>query len=714
MTNNVYKLGPRVLLLSGALLMQGILTRGQALRDSASSHSTVGATHFLWYTGHWSKTQKNVFIIDKSGATGNGGGGAGGFGGGASAGTGGGGTGSGGNSGGGTITIGPDGSVQMSGGTVDAWNKKIDDAEQSADNYLQILNNQGDNLEPSTHKLYEMLKPDADSQKQQIAALKIDPKQDILSQGKPDKPVSNMDAATAYCKSAKADYDQVMAFYKDHVKNHDADLNVPMPPGFEYECATCDTTIAQVYASTINNFIRDFMHPEDSIIRKGFEILHQVALGESHLQVALTADEYSALFSPNMKDPSKSGPCSYIDMTALSNAVNQTIRHLYLRAQKLVRDNKNNFRAIEAVSRTYLTIARQWQLTNGDQGGFEDMFPLMQEIVGKAIDFYVQKFKNNDWREIGNLTHILALFRQQALFGGERNNDKATDEYLADLQRVINGFELSVEMEIKVGNGPSYEYAHVKGKCHIIPEFSRDKNQCYKWVVADENGPTESLGFYKKKNLQSIDFDLITNERVSPPPIPKMTYTGTKFYTALLRNLSMDFCNPGHDTIMLSGFIPNPPSAGTWVIPNMGKQNMGLNNMEQFFESIEDKKKMEGEAQKQSDEMQQKGEEIRAKIEALQQDANMQKSGQNGNQPNNMEKIQELREQMEALSTNSALGMMLYVDFLLPVQNNDQTLVKHVYDAKDINPEEAPAIMIGNYTIRIENKQNGPTKKPPK
>jgi hypothetical protein len=674
-----------------------MLTCGQTLKDGASSHSATGNTQFLWYTGHWSKTNKNQFIVDKNSGVGSGVGGAAGS--------------SGGSGGGGTITIGSDGSVQMSGATVDAWNKKMDEAEQSADQYLQLLNNPGDNLEPSTHRFYELLRPDAEAQKQQVAALKIDPKQDILTPGQAGKPASNFDAAAAYCKSVRSDYDQVMAFYKDHVKDHDADLNVPLPPGFEYECATCDSNIRNVYASTINNYIRDFMHPEDSIIRKGAEILHQVALGQSHLQVAMSADDYSALFNPNTKDPSKSGPCSYIDMTELSNAVNQTIRHLYLRAKKLVTDNQKNFRAAEAVSRTFMIIARQWELSSGGHSGYEEMYPVIQETVGKAIDFYVQKLKNNDWREIGNLTYILSLFRQQALFGGA-NNDKATDEFLADLQKVINGFELSVEMEIKVGNGPSYEYAHVKGKCHIIPEFSRDTDQCYKWVVADDNGPTESLGFYKKKNLQSIDFDVITNERVSPPQIPKMTYTGTKYYTALLRNLSMDFCNPGHDTIMLSGFVPNPPSKGTWVIPNVGKQNMGLNNMEQFFESMEEKKKLEesGEAQKQSDEMQQKAEQLRAKMEALQKDASLQNSGQGGN-PNNMEKIQELREQMEALSTNSALGMMLYIDFLLPVQNNDMTLVKHVYDAKEINPEEAPAIMIGNYSIQIQNKQNGPTKK---
>jgi hypothetical protein len=679
--------GTRLLILSSVLLMQGVLIQGQALRDSASSQPAMEATHFLWYTGHWSKTNKNQFIIDKNKGVGTGVGG------------------------GGTITIGSDGSVQMSGGTVDAWNKRMNEAEQSADQYLQILDNAGDNLEPSTHKFYELLKPDAEEQKQQIAALKIDPKQDILTPGKPDKPASNFDAATAYCKSVKSDYEQVMAFYKDHVKDHDGDLNVPMPPGFEYECASCDSNIRKVYASTIDNYIRDFLHPEDSIIRKGYEILHLIALGQSYLQVSMSADEYSALFSPNKNDPSKSGPCSYIDMTALSNAVNETVRHLYLRARKLVMANKNNFRASEAVSRTFMIIARQRELTSGGNSGYEEVFPVIQEMVGKAIDFYVQKFKNNDWREIGNLTYILSLFRQQALLGGA--NDKETDEFFADLQRVINGFELSVEMEIKVGNGPSYEYAHVKGKCHIIPEFNRDTNQCYKWVVADDNGPTEALGFYKKKNLQSIDFDVIANERVSPPQIPKMTYTGTKYYTALLRNLSMDFCNPGHDTIMLSGFVPNPPSKGTWLIPNVGKQNMGLNNMEQFFESMEEKKKMEesGEAQKQSDEMQKQAEQLRAKMEALQKDAGLQKTGQGGNQPNYMEQIQELREQMEALSTNSALGIMLYVDFLLPVQNNDMTLVKHVYDAKEINPEEAPAIMIGNYSILIQNKQNGPTKK---
>ncbi|HVU57562.1 MAG TPA: hypothetical protein VHD83_21010 [Puia sp.] len=659
----------------------------------ASAAGQTSDTHyFLWFKGHWNKNKKNEFVIEgladstlsglpSGGAAGNPGG---------------------------SITIDPDGSLHPHTGAADSWNKWVDNAIQSEDGFIQVLSDPRENIEPATYHFYQTLLPDAQQRKQQLQDYKIDPAKDMLMGEKPAPlpPAKTLaDVVGDYCKQARPDYDQVMNFYKDHIKGHGNDLNSPPPPAFEYSCYACDSNLRKVYDTTIEHYVRDFLHPEDNIIRKGLDILHNMALIGLEPGGGVNVDLYDALFYHNKKDPSGSGACAYLSVSELYQAVFETLHHLYYRAEKLVLTNNKNFKAASAIIRTYITVAREWELLSGSETAFSSIQPELAGLIKRNIDFYFDAFKHNDWRTIGNIPFILSLYREEGMFN--EGNDQDFQEYLPQLQKICNGFKLSIEMDIKIGQNGGYRLAHVKGDCHIMPYFMQDSNQCYKWVVADEDN-LDGLGFYKPSQKQTIDCQLINNELIVPPNAPKPVYIGTRKYTTELRSLSMDFCHPGHDTIMLTGFTPNPKTAGTFQLPYVPPQNMGLGGLESFFEDVMAKKRLaeDGEARQAAGEVKEQGEDLKRQAEALQ--AQMGK----GHDAATLEKLRELAGKARGMTTNAVVGKLMYLDFLLPVQNNNSVLIDKVYDAKEVNPKLAEVVVYGRYTVHIENNGNGKTKKP--
>ena len=663
-------------------------TLGLLLFMSAADGQSAPAdtSHFLWFTGHWSKTKKNTFIIAAASGDPDG----------SSPGA----TSSAGDNN--SVTINPDGSVQMSGSGIDDWNKRMDKAAKSEEDFIHQLEDPKDNLDPVTHQFNQLLDSGAQKRLQQVKDLKIDAKQDVLS---PDtKPGQSGSSASGqstddYCRKVKADYDEVIVWWKAHRKDKDGDLKYPPPPEFEYDCYACDTNIQNSYQQQIDKYADDFFHPEEDLIRKATAIMHELSLdlweGSKQYGNVVVSQSFH------------SSPCAYMDVEALAKAVYDISYHAFARGDKMRRDNSKNYKALSAIVQTWCRGARQFMLLSGakveDPGLAE-----MSGMAGYGVEHYYNKFRQNDWRQIGNYPYLLDLMRTGALLSGN-TDDTFFQKYLQQLQRIWNGFKLTVEMDIKIGKDGGYRIAHVKGEGHIIPAFQRDSNQCYKWVMADENSMT-IFGFYKPSALQTIDCNLIDNEMITPPQAPRMTYVGTKYYKANLQSLSMDFCNPGHDTIVLSGFNPNPMTGGLWQVPMAGQVNLGVNGLEQFFESVQEKKKLadDGEAQRAADQMKQQAEQLKAQMETL-------KSQMSGPlSKDSYEKIMEKFNQARSLSGAGAVAKMLWLDFILSVKNNDPVLVDKKYDAKEINPQESAAIIYGYYTVHIENTGAGKTKSAPK
>jgi len=625
---------------------------------------------FLWFTGRWSSTKKNAFIVTGQSSDAIAVGSASSAGGTSATGT-------------TTVTVENDGSVHINGAGIDEWNRRVRQAAQSEQRFIRQLEDPADNLDPATDHFYQLMLPDAQQRMQEFEELRIDADQDILNPARAKPTDEN-------CRQMKADYDEVIAWWKAHRHDKYDALTYPPPPAFEYNCYACDTGMKKVYQETIDNYVRDFFHPEDDLARKGLAVMK--AMGTSIYNTGGTGG-YPVTGST---------PCSYFSMDDIAGAVYDITRHAFARADKMMRENRKNFKVVEAVSRTWFKAVRKLESISGASGIEDNGMMEIAATLALAVDHYTTELRQNDWRQIGNIPFIVGLMHEEALIGG---SESGFVDFLTRLQKIWNGFKLTIEMDIKVGKNGGYEIEHLKGEGHIIPAFQQDSNQCYKWVMADENR-VDNQGFYMSSALQTIDCNLLDAEVIVPGDRPK--YVGTKFYRATLKSLSMDFCNPGHDTIMLTNMYPNPMTAGIWQYP-VGSLNLGDNNIDEFFQSLSDRKRLvaDGEAKQAAAQLKQQGEQLVAQMQAL-------KSQMGGPQAAaSYEKMMEMKNKAHALTTTSVAGKSLYIDFLLPVHNNNPVLVDKRFDAKEINPAESNVIVYGYYTIHIENDGNGRSKTSP-
>jgi hypothetical protein len=160
---------------------------------------------------------------------------------------------------------------------------------------------------------------------------------------------------------------------------------------------------------------------------------------------------------------------------------------------------------------------------------------------------------------------------------------------------------------------------------------------------------------------------------------------------------------------MLTNFYPNPTTAGLWEMPDAGRLNLGDYYVDEFFQSVAEQKRLvtDGEARKAADQMKQQAQQLVAQMQALK----TQMGGAQG--AANYEKMMEMAQKARSLPTAPVAGKLLYIDFTLPVQNNNAVLVDKRFDAKEINPGESAVIVYGYYTIHIENDGNAKQKVTP-
>jgi len=663
-----------------------ILPANNLFAQSTSDSNTIAFDHahqFLWFKGHWNPINKKQFILDKDTSAPGG-----------MAPT------------GGTILIEPGGGVQMKTSSIEEWNKKMDAAIKVAGEWESNLEKPG-SADLASYDLNQLLLPEAKADKATYTNYKIDPKTNILNPEDEKQAMNRLVGnVAAYCEKFKPKYDEIIAFWKAHKKDKDADLSVPPPPEFEYNCYACDSNLRKVYDTTIEHYVRDFFHPEDNYIREGLDAIRSFALmgiGPAGEGTTAEFDPVIDLFHTNKKDPSKSGVCSYLDIYQLNTAVGDILLHAYRRSMELLRRYHKDFRAVTSIAKVVLAALRDWALFGGNCNE-QDAFDQLSGLLASNIDFYMSKLRQHDWKQLANIPFILGLMREQALLAGN-NGDGGLKDLLSLVTKIMNGFHLSIDMDIKIGKDGGYMLCHLKGESKIAIDFVQNENQCYRWVVVEDQ-PKEIFEGLKepvKKQLQKIEVDLLANEIIAPSAL-KPVYAGTKKYYALLKNLKMDFCNPGDDSIIVSGFVASPNvSAGTWTIPYSPPAPLGINGLDHFFQ---DQQKMQelaesGQAQAGADKMQQQAKEMTAKMKALASQMG------NGRTPADLEKFMQLQKmatQEMDLSNATSINPILAISFKIPVENNI-TLVDKRFDAKTLSPKEAEVIVYGNYAIKIEYRK---------
>jgi hypothetical protein len=661
-------------------------------QDLFSDDSTLDPAHqFLWFKGHWNTSNKKQFIIDNNTAAG---------------------TSANSSSPAGTVTVDDDGSVHLQSGNVDKWNKKIDEAQKIIDDWESKLENPV-SADVTTYDLNKILLTDVIKDKEEYKGYKVDPKADILGQSKEKQRMNNVvNNYSAYCEQMKPSYDRIINFWNTHQHDKGPDLNIPVPPEFEYSCYACDSNLRKNKDSLIEQYVRDFFQPEDSLVRSGYSILgtfNVLGIGSENGKVVDGIEPVLDLFHTDKKDPSKSGPCSYLDFYRLCEAIKGIREHLYERAIELYKRNKNNFKAAEAIIRVCLRAGSDQVQLTGSGNADDNILSELPKLLDLSIDYYLGKLKAHDWKELGNIPFIYSLIREKGLLGADV---EAQSNEMMELENVLTGFRIYIDMDIKVGKGGGYVLCHLKGKAKIAPDFEQEENQCYSWVVTEDDpkivkywlgGQKYLIAKYPvKKNTQQIILDLLANQIVAPSPIVPV-YAGTKQYQTILKSLRMDFCHPDDDSILLTSFVPFPDvRAGIWKIPQSRPVAMGINSLDTYFRDVKKTEQIgkSGELQEQVALMKDEAEQLKTKMATLQSQMG---NGRNKDNLGTYVELQKSLTQAEDMGNNEKISPAMYIVFKLPTQNNN-VLVDKTYNAAEINPSLSQAIVYGKFSVNIKHE----------
>ncbi|HSN08943.1 MAG TPA: hypothetical protein VLS85_07885, partial [Hanamia sp.] len=331
-----------------------------ASKDSISVDSThrlnddYFKTHFLWFTGHWND-KKNVFtttpntqsIFDTTSTIGGGGI---------------------------TITASPQGTVNIQSSNADEWNKKVDNGLKELQKFEDELKAPSTDAKEWGHHFEEVTLPVLDGLQKEWKGYKIDSKQ-LLSVKQDEKEIEQQrgkelrTSLFANCEKMKPEYERIMAFYKAHKHDGDADLTYPPPPAYTYQCYSCDTSLEQSYQKQDEIYAEKFFKPESEMIKTCLGMMHDMALlgvdkglperGGSNYDLGSII--YDA-FNGSSNDPSKNGPCSYMHYDELNKVVTFLIMRNYFKAVKLFKDYKKNIQTARAVIRTLLSATRDAEL----------------------------------------------------------------------------------------------------------------------------------------------------------------------------------------------------------------------------------------------------------------------------------------------------------------------------------------------------------------
>ncbi|MDE3184733.1 MAG: hypothetical protein KGM16_15045 [Bacteroidota bacterium] len=662
-------------------LLFALSVTAQKQVPKADSLINLKHTSLLWFTGHWKSN--NLFAtnnhIDSSGDY--------------IYSTGGSGT---------NLTVSTDGSISIESKDIDGWNKKIETGLNNLEKYENELQAPANKVNEWSYHFNEVTLPVLDDLKEEWKTYKINGK--VLVDTKPDnqKDIANVkgkakkDTIFKKCSENKPEFHKTMAFYKAHKHDKDAELTYPPPPAYSNQCVSCDTSLEKLYHWQDSVYANKFFEPESDMIKFCIGLMRDIELmGIKDGLPNRTDNKYdmeSILYDAFnwSKDPSKSGPCAYMDYSDLKNAVDFLVNREYRKAEKLFKDYNKNVETARPVIKVYLSAIRQMELwgenTDENRGLAE-----CAALIDRVEEYYTNKlFHEHDWSQLANIPFIFGLERQRQLLGGQES------DLTQKMTKLLNSFILQIEMDVKEGTQGGYALAHLKGEEKITPEFDYDNDTCYRWVLIKGNN---NLGFPKKKPSQQIVCDLLDNELVGPGPRPE--YIGTKRYYTILYGLKMDYCHAGKDSIFLSSFVPQPNAlAGTWRVPMSPPVPLGINDVDGLFQDVNKRVELvrSGKAKQQAEIMKEQGEQIAAQMKAIQKKMG---NGRSASNISDYQKIRDLATQAMSLGTNQNVAPILYIDFPLQIQKLTTTLHNIRFDAKKINPQESEVIVYGYYTIKV-------------
>lgn len=617
-----------------------------------------------WFVGHW--VDKKTFKIDST-INGKGGGG-------------------------GTATVKANGTLDISTPESKDLDRRFNEAIKAIDDKekaitLAIKEEEG---------MYQFTL--ANKSKKELEKIKEDYKELVSKINvTPPPPSPNDDLASALAKKCTAfapEYHRIIDFYKAHKKDKHPHFDLPAPPVADYfNCWGCDTAKQIEFDTLSNRYVRDFFKD----LRKDVNFL--LAQTQTMEAMGIGGTVSRDVIDPVLKDAfdstkSHHGACSYISYYDMSMALDFYLNRGMQMVDQLWKDNRKNYGAIVPVMKICLASYQQHAAFAGSTAEAEvDQIKTLAAPMEDLYDTLTNLlFKQKDYKLIGSIPFMIRLQSDILILTGGGVNENGSlffgDRYSPkyDLNALLGfpRFELTVELETKIGEKGNYTITHLKSKSKVIAELN-DK-ECVKFTLA-------------KKEEEKIKADLITNEAIAPGP--HGVYVGTKTYTSQSPIFKIRFCKidgvPEGDSLYLSTFVPLAPDKGNWNV--QGKlAPLGINSADRLFINIDqlknDAENIKPEIdQKQLEEIKKKALEMAAKMNAMKAKGNFDPL-----------KMGEMVKQMmnnthSIVETNTS--QLMRIKLPLKVTNMDAMVINQRFDAREINPSIAQPIVYAYLTIKL-------------
>ncbi len=603
----------------------------------------------------------------------------------------------------GTVTV-KDGAFDISTPEKEAFEKNMNDALKT----LEDNENEISKTIKETQGIYQFNL--ADRSIKELEKVKEDVKEIIEDKNTPP-PVKPSDAGdqafendlTSMCNSIKPEYLRIINFYKAHKSEKNPHFDLPPPPVADYfNCWGCDTAKMADFERLSHQYRDDFfkdMRKDVNLLLTMMGKMEGYGLG-SHPEYFGGTNETAK----NAFDSTKShiGPCAYISYYDMCKALNFYQERAVQMLSQLWNDNINNYGAYKVVLNLCMA-SYQTRVAMGlvhMDADFKE-YLIQQKKWAKPIEGLYDSltmllFEKKDYSLMRTIPAMMGLYQSIIMFLDVRDSQTGAilfdmDGYVPkhNIQELIGfpNFELTVELDTKIGEKGSYTIAHLKSKSKVIVEL--DDKECVKFSLAN-------------KEEDKIKADIITNEAISPSP--HGIYVGTKTYTSQSPIFKIRFCPmegvPTGDSIYLSTFVPLAPDKGNWNV--QGKlAPLGINQADRLFINIDelknDAQNIKPEAdQKQLDDIKKNSLEMADKIKAMQAAGNLDPM-----------KMAEMVKQMMSNSTavvETQTSELMRIRLPLKVTNKDKILINQRFDAKAINPQISQPIVYAYLTIKLVHK----------
>jgi hypothetical protein len=325
-------------------------------------------------------------------------------------------------------------------------------------------------------------------------------------------------------------YDDVISYVLSVKGKEPGDAPRPPQSDFSY-CAPCRDKNDKAREKEVDDYISRYF-TED----------------REHIQKALRVIRYFQ-YRQSKKLPYDSVAASTME-PRMTQALAEIADYMQKKAIKVWNQYKSDGPSLPFMAELFVSVRRNLELlgmsTRQDFPPSSEVFSHTMTGISKHLSKALQE---KNYPVLLNVRWIIALYRQAELLGvSDVTAEKPLHEYLSATR-----FEMKMDATARIGGNGISQFAKITGSnfYRAIPD-----TQCIlRWHLIS---PDTTKMVYK---LEDVGMEA---------PGSSMSYVGTRKWKAAPANITLDFCHPERDTLLLNGFQPDGKE--NWVMANITQE----------------------------------------------------------------------------------------------------------------------------------------------